>query len=118
MQMNNILKNNREKILSIASKYSAKDIRYTCSKDGKAVYAICLGWPEGPLPLQAVCVAKALPEARVQLLGSPEKVGFKVNPDKTLTILPPPLDKTVILLIYLFYYSHEPFFIYGFHSPL
>ncbi|MBN1765166.1 MAG: alpha-L-fucosidase [Sedimentisphaerales bacterium] len=81
-----------EKFLNL--KYSAKDIRYTCSKDGKAVYAICLGWPDGPLHLQAVCVAKELPDAQIQLLGSPQKVDFKVNPDKTLTILPPQLDKT------------------------
>lgn len=73
--------------------YSAKDIRYTQSKDGKTLYAICLGWPDRPFTLKAVSVNGVTDNADVKLLGSSHDVAFAVNSDKSLTILPPLLSE-------------------------
>jgi alpha-L-fucosidase len=67
-------------------KYTARDIRYTRSKDGQAVYAIALGWPEGDaLTLTAVKV-NGTKDARVQLLGRDEPLPHKLNDAKQLVI--------------------------------
>lgn len=73
--------------------YSADDIRYTRSKDGKALYAICLGWPDQPFTLKAVTVRGVTANASVTLLGSSLNVPFTVNPDQSLTIRPPHLEE-------------------------
>lgn len=72
--------------------YSAEDIRYTRSKDGKTLYAICLGWPQQPFTLKAVAVEKAAANASVSLLGRSEAVPFTVHPDGSLTIAPPRVE--------------------------
>lgn len=71
------------KFLNLA--YSAQDIRYTRSKDGRTLYAICLGRPDNDLTLRAVSVQSA-DSAVVSLLGSDETVPFTVNADQSLTI--------------------------------
>lgn len=73
--------------------YSAKDIRYTKSKDGENLYVICLGWPEQPFTLKAVSVNEAKDDAAVKLLGCSQNAAFVINADKTLTIRPPVLTE-------------------------
>ncbi len=57
------------------SPYTAKDIRYTASKDGETLYAIALGWPgKGPLLLNSVAVKPG--GGKVSLLGYKKPVQF------------------------------------------
>ncbi len=56
--------------------FSAKDIRFTQSKDGHTVYAIALGLPEGEVKLRAMAKDK-VKVSKVQLLGSNEKLVWK-----------------------------------------
>jgi len=66
--------------------YTSQDIRYTRSKDGAAVYAIALGWPQGnALTLKAVVVERA-DGAAVHLLGRDEPLAYRVNDAKQLVI--------------------------------
>ncbi|MCH5376116.1 MAG: alpha-L-fucosidase, partial [Planctomycetes bacterium] len=58
-----------------------QDIRYTQSKNGKSVYAIALGLPEGKLTLTAVKINAAGPEAGISLLGR-GKVDYTINDRK------------------------------------
>jgi len=71
--------------------FTSADIRFTRTKNGDRVYAIALGWPDGPMPLQSVHVDKAGPNARVRLLGSDTPVKFRVDAEKRITLLPPKL---------------------------
>jgi len=66
--------------------FSAKDIRYTRSKDGSAVYAFTLGWPESAVTLESVLVKNVGPSARVQLLGRETPVPFHVGDRGQLVI--------------------------------
>lgn len=50
--------------------YSAKDIRYTSSKDGKTVYAIALGWPDDGKLSPAILQVDASDGGQVELLGA------------------------------------------------
>jgi alpha-L-fucosidase len=68
--------------------YTADDIRFARSKDNKTLYAICLGWPEGPFKLESV---QASSPVAAELLGSSAKVELTVNDDGTLTVHPPAL---------------------------
>ena len=70
-------------------KYSAADIRYTQSKDGETLYAIVLGYPDAPTQLKQVQLDKG---AKIELLGSRQKITFKIHDDKTVTIQPPHSD--------------------------
>jgi alpha-L-fucosidase len=57
--------------------FTADDVRYTVSKDGKILYVIVLGWPEKPLVLKSLGETAALlnqPVSRVELLGTKEAV--------------------------------------------
>ena len=66
--------------------YTAKDLRYTRSKDGKAVYAVALGWPEDDaLTLTAVQVDGDA-GGKVTLLGRDGSLPYSVNADKQLVI--------------------------------
>ena len=67
-------------------KYSALDIRYTRSKDGKTLYAIVLGLPTSATTLKAVQLDK---NVKVNLLGTETDVDYVVHDDGTLTIQPP-----------------------------
>jgi alpha-L-fucosidase len=71
--------------------YTANDIRFTQSKDRKAFYAIVLGKPQGEIKLEALKVDSVEADARIQLLGSPENVAFRIEDDRTLTIQAPEL---------------------------
>jgi len=73
--------------------YTAQDIRYTRSKDGKALYAIALGWPEsGELTLNAVKVENTA-APKVTLLGYHRPLRYQVNTAKQLVVDPPELDE-------------------------
>jgi alpha-L-fucosidase len=68
------------------AKYSAKDIRYTRSKDWKTVYAFLLGWPEeGEVTFHGIA---ANGQGTVTLLGG-EVLEHVINPDKTITVTLP-----------------------------
>lgn len=57
--------------------FTAEDVRYTTSKDGRTLYAIVLGWPTKPLALKSLGVAANLldrPIQRIELLGAAEAV--------------------------------------------
>ena len=56
------------------NKYTANDIRFTASKDGKTVYAFCLGVPDGEVRIQSLADEKI---AGIALLGSDAKVDWK-----------------------------------------
>jgi alpha-L-fucosidase len=73
------------------SQLGEKDIRFTRSKDGKAVFAIALGWPAGEVVVQALGTAS--PNApgkveRVELLGTGEKVRWRQAADGLHVELP------------------------------
>lgn len=60
--------------------FSAKDIRFTRSKDGKTLYAIALGVPGGEVRIKALAQGKK-PVSNVRLLGSDEKLSWKQEAD-------------------------------------
>ncbi len=73
--------------------YTAADIRYSRSKDHKAVYAIALGWPEGDsLTLTATKVESA-EGGKVNLLGYDKPLKHSVNEAKQLVIELPSLSE-------------------------
>ena len=79
----------RKKFMNL--KYSAKDIRYTASKDGKTIYAIALGKPEPAAKVTLTAFAgKNAPGKvkKVSLLGSKAKIKFQQT-DDALIITPP-----------------------------
>ncbi len=71
--------------------YSAKDIRYTRSKDWKTIYAFTLDWPKGAVTFNALSVESEGSAARVDLLGCDKPLLYKVNQDKTITVTFPEL---------------------------
>jgi alpha-L-fucosidase len=54
--------------------YKAEDIRFTRSKDGRTLYAICLGVPTAPLAIKSLAGGKV---SAVSVLGSTAKVEWK-----------------------------------------
>ncbi|QCX37325.1 alpha-L-fucosidase [Aureibaculum algae] len=71
--------NDREKTF-----FTAKNIRFTQSKDGQVVYAICLGTPENTVRISALGAnAKYTQQTikSVQLIGSSEKISWKQQDD-------------------------------------
>jgi alpha-L-fucosidase len=56
-----------------------QDIRFTQSKDGKTLYAIVCGIPQGPLTIASLGSISDKIMA-VTLLGSPDKVSWKASP--------------------------------------
>jgi len=70
--------------------YGAKDVRYTRSKDGKTVYAIVLGWPEGELTLNAV-EARDASAGKAFLLGHDAAVRHRVDAQGRLVLMAPEL---------------------------
>jgi len=71
--------------------YTAGDIRYTRSKDGKTVYAIMLGWTPGPVTLRSVKVEGACNSAKVTLLGYEKPIKHEVNEAGQLVLHVPDL---------------------------
>ena len=55
--------------------FTAEDIRYTVSKDGKTLYAISMGWPANPVVLKSLG-ADAVTVSNVELLGVGETVSW------------------------------------------
>jgi alpha-L-fucosidase len=59
-----------EGVTDVEGGYTARDVRYTRSKDGEALYAIALGWPEGgELPLQSVAASGDPAALTARLIG-------------------------------------------------
>ncbi len=73
--------------------FTAGDVRLTRSKDGSALYAIVLAWPEGDLTIRSMRVDGAEAGARVALLGHEGNVGHTVNGRKQLVIRVPDLPE-------------------------
>lgn len=70
-------------------KYSANDFRFTCSKDGKTVYAIMLGWPETGESVNIRSLANdKLRVTAVSLLGCDEKIDWQQTTDSLSVTLP------------------------------
>ncbi len=69
--------------------YTSRDIRFTQSKDGRAIYVIVLGRPEEAITIGTMKVNRTDSDARIELLGSAEAVTFSVDGDQTLTVQPP-----------------------------
>jgi len=67
-------------------KYTAADIRFTRSKDGKAVYVIVLGWPEQEVAIRSM---RVVGRGQVELLGGRGKVAHRINDRGQLAIVPP-----------------------------
>lgn len=64
--------------------YTAEDIRFTTSKDGKHLYAFCMGKPEGDIRIVSLGKASKLANGSidsVQLLGSSERLSWSQEPD-------------------------------------
>jgi alpha-L-fucosidase len=79
--------------------FTAQDVRFTV-KD-HYLYAICLGWPEGALTIEALKVLWA-PEVRsVRMLGVDQELAWSLS-EKGLTITPPahkPCEHAVVFKI-------------------
>jgi alpha-L-fucosidase len=69
-------------------RYGGSDLRYTRSKDGKTLYAITLGEPDGPVTLSGVAV-KSGGHGQVSLLGSDAMVRHAVDARGHPVIHPP-----------------------------
>jgi len=69
--------------------YTASDIRFTQSKDGKTLYAIALGWPaDGKLVVKSLAsVAGKVNE--LSLLGHAGKLDWQQTADALIVTLPP-----------------------------
>ncbi len=72
-------------------RYGREDIRYTRSKDGAALFATLLGWPEGPVVLKKV-KAEGEPGV-VSLLGSDAPVRCEMNESGQPVLTLPPLKE-------------------------
>jgi alpha-L-fucosidase len=80
-----------EKIKMGRYKLHPGDIRYTRSKDGKAIYATRLAWPKEPFTLTSFSSKGAGGDVQIKsvsLLGSDAKVSWKKTPEG-LVITPP-----------------------------
>ena len=80
--------------------YSAKDIRYTASKDGKTVYAILLGIPEEGVPytLQAFQDRASVVKSVTLLSGT--SVEWKSTPEGLRIVAPESLDSEGLTTIF------------------
>lgn len=83
--------------ISDVQRYQPEDFRFTASKDGKILYAFCMGKPEGDLRIVSLGKDSKLTEksvASVQLLGSDEKLNWSQDQDalviKSLSKIPNP----------------------------
>lgn len=66
--------------------FEARDIRYTRSKDGSALYAISFGLPHTKLTLLSTEVVGGQREGVITMLANEEKIPFEVNDKKQLVL--------------------------------
>ncbi len=66
--------------------YTAKDIRYTQSKNRKTVYATAFGLPYGNLTLHLTKVLKVTKDAKITMLANGKNIPFEVNELKHLVL--------------------------------
>ncbi len=73
------------------SKLGVNDIRFTRNKANNVVYAIVLGWPDGPVVVQSLgseAATKPGKVGHVELIGTGEKVVWKQMPNGLRVELP------------------------------
>jgi len=75
-----------------ADTYTARDARYTRSKDGKTLYAILMGWPSRDVTLRFVQVNKAGANAKIELVGHRRSLRYRINEKKQPVITIPALE--------------------------
>lgn len=84
-------KNSTEKNSDVQT-YTARDIRFTTSRDGRTLYAVALGWPSGStLTIHTLYQSNpylAAPVCSVRLLGSTANIPFTQQPDGLHLVLP------------------------------
>ena len=66
--------------------YTGRDIRYSRATDGKAIYAVALGWPEGESLTLTATKVEAAKGAKVALLGYDKPLTHSVNADGQIVI--------------------------------
>jgi alpha-L-fucosidase len=71
--------------------FTARDLRFTQSKDGKTIFVIALDWPDAPFSVESMKVAAAAPDARIELIGSQAAVTWRKVEAGKLVIEPPSL---------------------------
>jgi alpha-L-fucosidase len=70
--------------------YTASDIRFTQSKDGKTLFAVALGWPaDGKLVVKSLAGA-AGKITDLSILGRASKLDWRQTAEGLLVTLPPP----------------------------
>jgi alpha-L-fucosidase len=87
--------------------FTAEDVRYTLSKDGKTLYAIVCGLPSGSVALKSLGKTAALLDravAKVEQLGATETIAWSLGAD-ALTVTPasakPASDAAIVFKITL-----------------
>ena len=87
--------------------FTAEDVRYTASKDGRVLYAIVCGLPSGPVALKSLGQSVALldrPVAQVEQLGAAGTLVWSLDAD-ALTVTPasatPASDAAIVFKITL-----------------
>jgi len=84
-------RNSMEKNSDIQT-YTAEDIRFTTSRDGKVLYATALGWPKAhPMIVHTLFSDNPYlghPVCSVRLLGSSDNIRFSQHPDGLYLSLP------------------------------
>jgi alpha-L-fucosidase len=66
--------------------FSSEDIRFTTK--GRTLYAICLGWPKGPVTIETLKTLWAPEITSVQMLGVDQELEWSLS-EKGLKIKPP-----------------------------
>ena len=69
--------------------FTARDLRFTRSSDGKTVHVITLDWPERPVTVESMIVSNEAPNARITLLGHEGDVKWHTDVRRRLVIEPP-----------------------------
>ena len=78
------------------NEYSASDLRFTQSKDGKAIYIISLGHSHAPITVRAMHVVARSDAASVEQLNASIAPDFSVNDAREVVITPSPATNAAI----------------------